>query len=387
MTREFWHSIAIDYCYRLPNDARHTDCIVEMTKFFVNRNQDETISFHYQLPFTHIGSQAHRLKLPNLRSVLEVLVEESMRWESVSIETAPEDLLTLRRVKDRLPCLRSLTLGISVHSDPPDIFEHAPSLQQVVLMKHFDWKLKWSSLTTLKLFGAHFVQNEFNILSQAQNVETLAIEYAAPAAMGSDGPVPSTIRLPRLKRFSLYGSAQFLTILEAPMLDELELQFHIHRNLPSVASFLSRSSCIIQRLTIKSIDESEFAEILRRTPKIEHLELRRQSDLTRYLETLDASSRSEENLARRLKSLTVATSHIYHIPRSPLSPKELDRLMKVIKSRNGLEGNREGHVERLETLTVILPFDQARPHSLAELEIFCREMGVTFRCHLPDRLL
>ncbi len=68
--------------------------------------------------------------------------------------------------------------------------------------------------------------------------------------MGSNDPMPLIIRLPHLKQFSLRGGAQSLTILEAPMLDELKLEFHIHRDLPSVTSFLSRSSWTIQRLTI-----------------------------------------------------------------------------------------------------------------------------------------
>ncbi|KAF8337826.1 hypothetical protein F5887DRAFT_983795 [Amanita rubescens] len=207
----------------------------------------------------------------------------------------------------------------------------------------FNWKLKWSSLTTLKLFGAHFVQNEFSILSQVSNIETLAIEHVALGVMGSGGPAPLAIRLPHLRRFSLRGSPQFSTILEAPMLDELKLEFHIHRDLPSVTSFPSRSSCTIQRLTLGSSTQLEFAEILRRTPEVEHLELRGHADFTGYLEALDASpfkptSRSEGKLARHLKSLTVATS-AYRASSSPFSPQELDRLMKPVKSRNGLEGS------------------------------------------------
>ena len=384
MTTEFWQSISIDYCYRSP-DTHHIHRIVEMTKFFVTRNQEERISFHYRIL---LGSQ-DRLKFSNLRSVLDVLVEESMRWESVSIEPVPEDLVTLRTVKGRLPSLRSLTLstvpGRHSSNDQLDIFEHAPSLQEVALVEDFNWKLKWSSLTTLKLFGAHFVQNEFSILSQALNVETLVIGHVTWGVMGSDDPVPLAIRLPHLKRFSLLGGARFLTILEAPMLHEMRLEFHIHRDLPSVTSFLSRSSCRIQRLTIGSTTQSALAQILRRTPEIEHLELHGQRELIHCLEALDASplipTSREGKLARRLKSLTVATS-AYRTSNSPFTPQELDQLMKLIKSRNGLEGSTEGHVERLETLTALLLLVQERPRSLAELEIFCRDMGVTFRCHL-----
>jgi len=81
---------------------------------------------------------------------LEVLVEESTSRESISIETAvPEDILTLRSVKDRLPSLRTVS-GRHLSDDLLDIFEHAPSLQEAVLVKHFNWKLKWSPLRTLK---------------------------------------------------------------------------------------------------------------------------------------------------------------------------------------------------------------------------------------------
>ncbi len=173
--------------------------------------------------------------------------------------------------------------------------------------------------------------------------------------MGSNDPMPLIIRLPHLKQFSLRGGAQSLTILEAPMLDELKLEFHIHRDLPSVTSFLSRSSWTIQRLTIGSATQLEFAEILGRTPEIEHLELRRQADLTHYMEApFKPNSRSEGKLARHPKSLTLAAS-AYRTSGSPFSPQELDQLMKLVKSRNGLE-----------TLTALLSFAQARLSSLAE---------------------
>jgi len=386
MTTEFWQSISLDFRNQRPADARHINCILEMMRFFVTRNQEETISFKYLLPkddWAH-GQQG----IAGLRRVLEVLVEESMRWESVSIETASLDLPTLQRVKDRLPSLRSLGLRIPVNHPSnisPGMFENAPSLQQVMLVGHFNWKLNWSSLTSLELGQAHFELDVLIVLSRALNVEKLTIQHASvnPPVMGSGTPMPQTIRLPHLKWFSLQGGAQFLTVLEAPKLDELKLEFHIHRDLASVTSFLSRSSCTIQRLTLKSIAQSAFAEILRRTPKIEYLELRRQSDLIRYLEALDASPRDsssggEERLARHLKSFTVAAS-AYRISSSPFSPPELDRLMKLVKSRNRLEGRTDGHVERLETLTVIFPFAQAKPHSLGELETLCGDVGVSFR--------
>ncbi|KAF8337827.1 hypothetical protein F5887DRAFT_521140 [Amanita rubescens] len=316
MTTEFWQSISLDY--RWPSEARQIKCILEMTRFFVARNREETISFSYLLPtddWTH-GQQG----VTDLRRVLEVLVEESMRWESVSIETASLDLPTLQRVKDRLPSLRSLMLRIPVHHSSntppgPGIFENAPSLQEVTLVGHFNWKLNWSSLTALELGQAHFERDELGILSRALNVETLTIQHASAVSpvTGSSAPIPQTIKLPHLKWFSLQGNAQFLTVLEAPKLDELKLEFHINRDLASVTSFLSRSSCTIRRLALKSVAQSAFGEILRRTPEIEHLELRRQSNLIHYLEALDASPRNsssggEERLARHLKSLTVAAS-------------------------------------------------------------------------------
>ena len=385
MTTKFWQSISIDYRNRWPSDPRQINCILEITRFFVTRNQEEMISFNYLLSK---DDRAHGLQsVADLRRVLEVLVEESTRWESVSIETASLDLPTLQRVKNRLPSLRSLRLSIpaNLSSISSEIFENTPSLQQVALVGHFHWKLNWSSLTTLELSQAHFGRNELSILSQVLNVETLTIQHlAASPVTGGNAPIPQTIRLPRLKRFSLQGRAQFLAILEAPMLDELKLDFHIHRDLPSVASFLSRSSCTIQRLALKTVARSVFAEVLRRTPEIEHLELGRQSDSIPYLEALDASPRNssgggEEKLAPHLKSLTIA-GPAYRNSSWPLSPQELDKLMKLVKSRSGLEGGAGGHVERLETLTVLLPvYAQAKPHSLAELETLCSDVGVSFR--------
>ena len=160
-------------------------------------------------------------------------------------------------------------------------------------MGHFNWKLNWSSLTSLELGQAHFERDEVSVLSRALNVEILTIRHARRPVIRSGPPsIPQTIRLPHLKRFSLQGTAQFLTVLEAPKLDEFELEFHhVDRDLASVTSFLSRSSCTIRRFTLKSViwrsvAFNYFQPTLQET---EHLELRRQSDLIRYLEALDAS--------------------------------------------------------------------------------------------------
>ena len=53
--------------------------------------------------------------------------------------------------------------------------------------------------------------------------------------------------------------------------------------------------------------------------------------------------------------------------------------MKLVKSRNGVEGRTDGHVERLEILTVAFPFAREKPRSLGELETLCGDVEVSFR--------
>jgi hypothetical protein len=53
--------------------------------------------------------------------------------------------------------------------------------------------------------------------------------------------------------------------------------------------------------------------------------------------------------------------------------------VKLVKSRNGVEGRTDGHVERLEILTVAFPFAREKPRSLGELETLCGDVEVSFR--------
>ncbi|KAF8337828.1 hypothetical protein F5887DRAFT_521137 [Amanita rubescens] len=171
MTPQFWSRISVHY-ETLHFNQQKVGRMKEMVEFFVNRDRAETISFDYQVLSLTIASGS----LPNdMHPVLELLVEQSMRWECVTITVTHSDLPILRRIRNRLPMLRKL--GIFMYEPVPptasnDIFEDAPLLRNVLLIDP-SWKLTWSALTTLELRTAE--KDTLEILSHVSNLETLSI--------------------------------------------------------------------------------------------------------------------------------------------------------------------------------------------------------------------
>lgn len=405
MTPQFWSRISIHY--EAPHfHQQKVERIKEMAEFFVNRNRAETISFDYRiLAFTVASHSAP----DDMHPVLELLVEQSMRWESVTILIAQSDLPILRRIRNRLPMLRKLV--ISMHEPrlldaSNDMFEDAPLLRDVVLMDT-SWKIKWSALTTLELRTAEKVS--LAILPHVSNLENLSIiSIYERTEIEAHGP----ITLPRLKTLTVRHEApSFLDVLEAPELENLELACEIGnaRTIigPSgvtysfgssstiITSFLSRSSCPIHHLTLTVIDGESLASILRYTPELESLKLtlRNKYRGLRSLGSLTAPERSDDAhdasrtiLTRDLKSLTIVAYPSGGHTDDPFLQEEISMLIDIIKFRTVAVDKNEGTVTRgrLQNLTIDMPSSAGFPAQLISLKSVCTEVAVTFRYSLVD---
>ena len=402
MTPQFWSRISVHYV--TPHfDQQKIGRIKEMVEFFVNRDRAETISFDYMvLSVTTVSND-----LPNdMHPVLELLVEQSMRWECVTISVTHSDLPILRRIRNRLPMLRKLDIfthkpWLSTSSN--DIFEDAPLLRNVVLMD-LSWKLKWSALTTLALRTAE--KDTLKILSHVPNLETLSIiSIHERTEINAHGP----ITFPRLKTLTIERETpSFLDVLEAPELENLTLACeignartiirpsgitHFVGNDPTlITSFLSRSSCQIRNLILMVIDGKSLANILRYTPELISLQLTLRN-MWRGLRSLgclgvpersdDAHYGSRTMLARHLKSLTIVAHPSDGHTDEPSVQEEISTLIRIIKFRTVAVDKDEGITRgEFRNLTIDLPSNTEFPAELISLESVCTEVGVAFRYSL-----
>ena len=391
MKPQFWSRISIRY-EGGHFDAQKVRRIKEMVEFFLNRNQADVIAFDYMVLATTVPFDA---KAEDMHPVLDMLVEESKRWESASIMVVPQDLPILRRIENQLPFLRKLIVAMHNPGLPAasnDMFEHAPLLRDVTLSDP-SWKLNWSALTTVALQTS--VNDTLAILPQISNIEILSLSSYKDRISGSCG----SITLPRLNTLIVaHEIPHYLDFLQAPELENFTILCKIGKSRPTqslgsspllITSFLSRSFCPIRYLTLNAIDGESLADILRHAPNIESLKftLHNKWRGPRSLACLslpenhnDECDPSRRLLARHLKSLIIeALPYGGHTDR-PFLQEEISMLICIVKSRTIIfDKNKSTMKERLQNLTVDMPYNPAFPNELIELMSLCAEVGVVFR--------
>ncbi|KAF8734361.1 hypothetical protein AX14_003361 [Amanita brunnescens Koide BX004] len=406
MKLQFWSRIAIRY-EELQFDPHKVRRIKEKVEFFLNRDRADAFSFDYMVLGMTVPFDA---KVEDMHPVLDMLVEESIRWESASIMISPEDLPILRRIRNRLPSLRKLivtTLEPEFPTISSDMFEHAPLLQEITLSDPF-WKLNWSALTIVTLRTS--MKDALAILPHISNVEILSFFsfHSYEETVRNNGPGGS-ITLPRLNTLIIeYDVPRFIDRLKAPELETLTLLNGKIGNSGSVTlplgltqssgndcslitSFLSRSSRTIRYLSLNVIDGESLADILRSAPNTVSLKFTLQNKWrgSRCLACLSLpgnydgrSDPSRELLARHLKSLTIVAFPYGGHTDQPFLQEEISMLIRIVKSRTIVFDKSEGTMERLRNLTVDMPSGVALPNELTELMSLCAKVGVVFRYSL-----
>jgi hypothetical protein len=379
MKPQFWSRISIRY-EEENFDAQIVRHIKEMVKFFLNRNRADVITFDYMVLAMTVTINT----MPeDMHPVLEMLVEESNRWESASITIIPQDVHILRRIRNRLPFLRKLVVTTVTHipglpSACDDMFKHAPLLRDVTLSGP-TWKLNWPALTTVALRTS--VNNTLAILPRIPNVEILSLSPYRSRINDSCG----LITLPRLNTLIVDREIpDFLDMLKVPKLENLTILCNIRHSRPRlITSFLSRSSCSIRYLSLNVIDGESLADILRYAPHIESLKftLHNKWRGPRSLAFFgfpenhdDECDPSRGLLAHHLKSLTIEAMDW------PFMQEEISMLIHIVKCRTIIFDKNKGIMkERFQNLTVDMPYTLAFPNELTELIALCTEVGVAFQ--------
>ena len=223
--------------------------------------------------FTFYGSEPYTEEdTPYVHPIFSKLLDHSVQWENVTMQLRQPAFLMLRKIKGRLPMLRTLsfmepgTFSASLWN----IFEDAPLLTNIELAS-LTFRFNWASLTSVHL---HSIDGDdvISALRQTINLETfIADELLYTDRVNAEET--KIIKLPRLKHLSIHG-AFLLTILEAPALKELKIKFEEEwdpdeeepleeSELASrTVAFFLRSRCELSKFSSESLGSPALTDIL-----------------------------------------------------------------------------------------------------------------------------
>ncbi|KAK7057986.1 hypothetical protein R3P38DRAFT_2843941 [Favolaschia claudopus] len=215
------------------------------------------------------------------KDLLRRLVSCSHRWTSASLVVLHADWPLLLPLRDRIPSLYFLRIGVTDwefsgraffkdaggdNGNTMNPFEIAPSLRDVTIEDLSALKtpltLPFKQLTRFKVSTSH--RTITSVLTLVPNLEVASLDFTDdPPASGSQ-----IIRLPHLRR--IYVSDQtFLNQLELPALKEI---FIVGTDPAPLLSIVKRSPSIkLHTLRVAGCNPSHIARILEACPTIEVL--------------------------------------------------------------------------------------------------------------------
>ncbi|PFH49867.1 hypothetical protein AMATHDRAFT_62251 [Amanita thiersii Skay4041] len=379
-TPQFWSDISIDMpmMLRRKSQVNMYERAIALLRLFLDRNQGQRFCFSFVMP-RHLGN-IQQYALPYAHEILNILVDNSTHWQDVFLDIDLSESPMLTRARGRLPSLASLRLladdGLA-SDEMKHMFSEAPQLRHIQFWHFPAWQFDWSLLASIQFqtMPRHRIDELLHILSQATGLERFRYEEANQVSDTVHLPqVNIQIRMQKLKVLYL-PNPDILPYLNTPALREL----HIHNNDAAcdafseiVASFLLRSDCSLDKLTLGTCQAVDAIEILKHTPDIYELTLAFISASPYILEYLKLSrGHIQHILARRIRSLDLQLAH----------PQEadFDRIATVVVSRATMMGA----VERLERLSMSLKFthnyEKAAINSQIErLSQLCFQHGVKF---------
>ncbi|KAM6503955.1 hypothetical protein JOM56_000898 [Amanita muscaria] len=260
MYSEFWSTIII----HRPYSSRKEN--VSVAKMFLERTEGRPFSFSFKAKYRS--------------PILDLFTAESTRWKDVSLclHHSNENIHLLRRIKNRIPQLRSLAINneLGMYSDLPLFFEDATALTHLSLIRLGDWRMDWSLLTELELSQESNVDRLLRVLSQTTNLERLGLNKLISKPMELSKLSEKSfdpVTLHRLRTLEISGLA-ILHFLTTPALQGLCIykpdKEPVHEN---CASFFTRSCCQLQRFGALHFWPSELAAILSYMPDLKVLSM------------------------------------------------------------------------------------------------------------------
>ncbi|KAK2465056.1 hypothetical protein APHAL10511_002864 [Amanita phalloides] len=275
--------------------------------------------------------------------IFDRIISESARWRRVTLRIGLADISPLYHVKGKLEHLESLefflennTVDDVVHTIPEtftDLFMSAPHLTRVHMLPLSTWNLNWPLVTVLRLGLARpeQVAQLPLILSQAMQVETLSvyIYFQTGTNLLSQG----LITLPNLTALET-DCFSLLQIMITPSLKELRVYFgwvdesEPHPTVAGVMkSFISRSQCRIQTLSLEDLGATSAIAILSHTPDIRVLYMGMIFGMIDIFGWLNEMHRVKSPQLTHLQSIIMYTSSL------PQGRNALDEIFEFIAWR------------------------------------------------------
>lgn len=259
-TSSLWTHISI----RVPDNDRAMESQAAAVQHWLTYSGDSPL-------YVDICGAKRDSSLPR-NPALELLILQSHRWKDASLTLELDELSHyFRGVKGRLGQLGSLTMQLHGQAILIDYFEDAPSLTTFFMEglgrsgEPFPISLPWDSLT--------HITTDFSSLTILQQCSSLV---SCDLALWEE-PTINLVELPHLRSFTMcnYTSRSlgwFYDSLSFPVLHTFDLDDPWETNSGHIASFLSRSSQALERLTLWSVCPTfNITDCLQVTPRLKYL--------------------------------------------------------------------------------------------------------------------
>ncbi|KAJ7218715.1 hypothetical protein C8J57DRAFT_273803 [Mycena rebaudengoi] len=269
---ELWTTVSI---HKLSEGTdAHPSLLLYRLEMLLQRSANQPLHLHLGFPPSYLAA------LTSVE-VHEVLVDSSLRWETVqaaSIWFSPDG--PMDRIKGRLDNLKSL----SFFDSPPhgELFADAPQLRRLISTEAFASDFPWTQLTYLDSILNTF--SEFTrILPQLVNI--VECHIIGRGWEEDDTVTHDTITLPALQKLYLDGMPLPPSLI-TPWLTHITMSLQYLDTLPHV---VSRSGCDLQSVVLlpplRSATLVSFSA-LRYCPTIRDLEISNDGDINALCATL-----------------------------------------------------------------------------------------------------
>ncbi|KAK7055680.1 hypothetical protein R3P38DRAFT_1365189 [Favolaschia claudopus] len=223
----------------------------------------------------------NRQNSKHVRALLDILVQHSPRWESLTIDGSDyiDVFGALSVARDRLDRLARLSVTeYDLSIGLADVFANAPSLREFEFPRAIEDRqllisIPWHQL--VKLFGKSITpKNLLRILPQTPNLVECVFSGEPGWASFPDHPYELAV-LPHLRRFRLV-SRKLAVCVTAPHLEDFGFLL-VSNAPPALTSFLQQHGTHLHTLKLTSskwrCPKSTLLDIFRQLPQLIHLEL------------------------------------------------------------------------------------------------------------------
>ncbi|KAF7370224.1 F-box domain-containing protein [Mycena sanguinolenta] len=320
-----WAHILLDFTDD-PSDSSSMERIVPMVEAHLERSQQLPLSITFR-PFyeTHCTETE--------QSVLDLLAEDSYRWEKATISGSSEVYSTLN-IRDDLPILHKLDLTVSsIFSEHvlevPALFQSCPALQEAFINSgRYGGDLPVTVNLPFEQLLRYSASNPWTYHVRALHSAVNLVDCVLRLTGSQNVPTGSPVVLPYLRRLST-STASVLGRLDTPLLRELYCCDHS----ATLHAYLKRLP-ELQRLFVgETTSATDIGCLLHAAPTVTNLFLYLPLPLTSDLFSLLEDPTTESNKTAAVPALRSLSLSLGPLDRSLGNPIDEDRLMRIVESR------------------------------------------------------